>query len=214
MKINNIGDKMEYLKSADLKVVDNVLSGYLVRFTSAKDTDLDGEYFDKSTEFGFDKTTERPVFFHHGNNKHVKKVQIGNGKLTKTDDGIFIEAVLKERSGYEQAILQLGKKSKLGWSSGAVPNLIERSGNYIKQWIIGEASVTHTPAEYRNITKSYEANKLQKAINYILKHDLTDVQKEQLKSLFPETETKTKNNDDVIMKYNELLTTIEGFKWI
>jgi hypothetical protein len=202
---------MEYLKSGDLKVVDNVLSGYLVRFTSEKDTDLDGEYFDKNTEFGFEKTTERPVFFHHGNNKHVKKIQIGNSKLTKTDDGIFIEAILKERSGYEQAILQLGKKSKLGWSSGAVPNLIERDGKYIKQWIIGEASVTHTPAEYRNITKSVNADKVQKAIDYILRHNLTDVQKEQIKSVFNEEVNKDVNKDDVII--NELLTTIQEFKW-
>ncbi len=147
--------------------------GYLVRFTSADDPDisLTRDYFTKSTYYGEAATV--PVYFHHGMtiqgtdpvSKAVKnlgpgKTRIGVGTLKSDDTGIFIDSIVSEAGEYQEVIAQLADAGMLGWSSGAVSHMVVRKaieeGGQIKaheitQWLIGEASLTHTPAEPRNV---------------------------------------------------------------
>jgi HK97 family phage major capsid protein len=130
------------------------IGGRLVRFSSEDDPDLEGEYFAPDTDFGPHETSL--VFYHHGLDGTLKRrVLDDHAKLSRDEAGIWIEAQLELRDEYEKAIYQLVEAGKLGWSSGTAPHLVEYepSGKAvkIKKWPLGlDASLTPTPAEYRN----------------------------------------------------------------
>jgi len=137
------------------------VGGYLVTFTDASEPDSYGDYFTAETDFGFDATKSLGVFFHHsqplrlrdGGNITIKD-PIGEGKLTQDIAGLLIDAIIYNRQEYERAISEQVKS--LGWSSGALGHMVERAepdengATWIKRWVIGEASLTPTPAERKN----------------------------------------------------------------
>jgi hypothetical protein len=61
---------------------------------------------------------------------------------------------------YGEMIAKLCKQGKMGYSSGAAGHMVERKSvgkaSEITRWCIAEASITPTPAEYRNSVKSLE----------------------------------------------------------
>ncbi|HZQ08611.1 MAG TPA: phage major capsid protein [Anaerolineae bacterium] len=134
------------------------VGGYLVRFSSAAQPDLTGDYFDASTDFGFPKgeTIKSAVWFNHRlpietkNGRQVWiKEKIGDSLLKQVDDGVLIEAVFYNHQRYEKMLGQLG------WSSGTAAHLVEREAvgkaYHVKRWPLGlDASVTPEPAEPRN----------------------------------------------------------------
>lgn len=141
------------------------VAGYLVRFGSATDTDLEGEFFDAATDFGVETGSKLGVFYNHGIDATLKTRRIGRGPVAIQDAGVWIEAQLDLRDEYEQAIYALAEKGKLGWSSGTAGHLIERvpagKATRIGRWILAEASLTPTPAEWRNTAlpiKTWEAS--------------------------------------------------------
>jgi hypothetical protein len=147
--------------------------GYLVRFSGPDDPDASSmrDFFTKSTYFG--EAERVPVYFHHGLPIEVKsadgtikrigpgKVRIGKGTIKSDETGLFLDAVLDEAGEYQEAIQQLLDAGALGWSSGAVGHLVTREAvagddgktkaNNITQWLLAEGSLTHTPAEPRNV---------------------------------------------------------------
>ena len=132
---------------------DGKVGGYLVKFTDDANTDLQGEYFTKDSELGWNNNV--PVLYHHGKDLLMGKRIIGKAEIGKDDDGVWVEAQLQLRDSYEAHIYRLAEEGKLGWSSGAVAHLVEReikhgSVSWLKTWWIAEASLTPTPAEPRN----------------------------------------------------------------
>lgn len=120
--------------------------------------DLSADYFDKDTEYGFAgaKRKRVPILFHHAqpleteSGKRYREMRpVGEAELEIADDGVLIkEAILYNRKKYEAYL------SQLGWSTGATSHAVIREAkadgrNYIKQWIIGELSITPTSAEPR-----------------------------------------------------------------
>lgn len=139
----------------EVKVLGNGnVAGYLVRFGSATDTDLEGEFFDAGTDFGIESGSKLGVFYNHGLDATIKARRIGRGAVDIQDVGVWIEAQLDLRDEYEKAIYALAEKGKLGWSSGTAAHLIIREpagkSTRIAQWPLAEAGLTPTPAEYRN----------------------------------------------------------------
>jgi phage head maturation protease len=128
------------------------VGGYLVRFTSADDPDLTGDYFTKDTDFG--EFGKLPLLYHHGMDTKIGKRRIGTAQNRMDDFGIWAESQMNLRDEYEKYIFELAKAGKLGYSSGAASHTVEREeGNkaaHIKQWYMAEASLTPSPAEYRN----------------------------------------------------------------
>lgn len=139
------------------------VGGYLVRFSDETTPDLTGDYFTKDTDFGIDEGDEQsiPVYFNHGQRMKSREGgdivitrKIGKGRLSMDDQGLLIDAILYNRDEYDKAIASMVKS--LGWSSGALSHLVDReykgsgSVSWIKRWIIGEGSLTPTPAEPRN----------------------------------------------------------------
>jgi phage head maturation protease len=135
-----------------------------VRFGSPDTTDLEGDYFTKSTDFGFPiKVGERVplnVYYHHGMDKMIGKKSIGTGYVKMDETGLWYEAQLDMADSYGEMIAKLCKQGKMGYSSGAAGHMVERKSvgkaSEITRWCIAEASITPTPAEYRNSVKSLE----------------------------------------------------------
>ena len=136
---------------------------YLVVFDSP-DVSRHRDHFTKSTDYGFVDGETRPLMYNHGLDGTIGKTTIGRATLFIKDDGIWMDGEIKKRRGYlEKHIDRIGhgltqrtniKGHELpvfGTSSGATAHSVirERSGDghEIKQWHIGEASITPTPAE-------------------------------------------------------------------
>ena len=82
------------------------------------------------------------------------------------EDGkrLLTEIILDMNDEYMAWIAEIAGKGALGWSSGAVGHAVAinyRTG-HIKQWIIGEFSLTPRPAEPRNMLTSYSISKMSK----------------------------------------------------
>ena len=140
------------------------VKGYLVRFGDTKTADLEGDYFTKSTDYGFPMTEGKRVplnvYYHHGMDAQVGKKSIGTGYIKMDETGLWYEAQLDLADEYGSMIAKLCKQGKMGFSSGAAAHLVERKSMggaaEITRWPIAEASITPTPAEYRNSVKSLE----------------------------------------------------------
>ena len=138
------------------------VKGYLVRFGSPDNVDLEGDYFTPETDYGFPIKSGQAVplnlYYHHGMDSVVGKRCIGTGTVKMTDAGLWYEAQVDMADEYGQMIAKLCKQGKMGYSSGAAGHLVQRKSNggvnQIVSWPIAEASITPTPAEYRNTVKS------------------------------------------------------------
>ena len=136
------------------------VSGYLVRFGSPDVADLEGDYFTKSTDYGFPIDQDVPInlYWNHGMDKAVGKRCIGTGHAKADNVGIWYQAQIDMADDYAIGIARMAKAGKLGFSSGAASHMVERKtvgkASEIIRWTIAEASVTPTPAEYRNVVKS------------------------------------------------------------
>lgn len=140
------------------------VKGYLVRFGDAEKVDLEGDFFSKGTDFGFPVKSGSRVplnlYYHHGMDEKVGRKSIGTGYLKMDEEGLWYEAQIDLADEYGKMIARLAKEGKMGFSSGAAGHLVERKSMgtvaEITRWPIAEASITPTPAEWRNSVKSIE----------------------------------------------------------
>jgi len=173
--------------------VDNIKSdrlgyvkGYLVRFGDTKTADLEGDFFTASTDYGFpvSKGQRVPlnVYYHHGMDAAVGKKSIGTGYIKMDDTGLWYEAQLDMADEYGSMIAKLCKQGKMGFSSGAAGHLVERKSMggaaEITRWPIAEASITPTPAEYRNSVKTLK--------EYYGMEPMMDMEEEMVMAPMPE----------------------------
>lgn len=145
----NKSDELVYFGDACKMLEDGKFGGYLIRY--AVDThDLTGDYFAKDSQIEIPDNL--PVFYNHGKDVKMGKRIIGRATIKKDDVGFWMEGQIALHDEYEKAVTELIKMGKLGLSSGALSHLVERSpvgdGVFqIKSWVVGEASLTPTPAE-------------------------------------------------------------------
>lgn len=125
------------------------IGGYLLVYGSPAARDLAGDYFTPRTELGLDWYTRRPLLYHHGQDQGVGAALIGVIDTLKSDEiGLWCEAQLAANSRYRQAIRTLIDKGALGFSSGSLPHLVQKSvDGQIRRWIVAEASLTPTPCQ-------------------------------------------------------------------
>ena len=159
-------------------VEDTKIKGLAVKFTTSADPDLYFDFFTSNCDFGLSLNNTLPIYFNHCFDGILKTARIGEAKLTKKNDGIFVdgfiynlknypnnldrwsEQILKERAEYIDIILKLIADGKMGYSTGSAPHLVkkisyENGTNEITKWDIVELSITHPPAEPRTYaTKS------------------------------------------------------------
>ena len=162
------------------------VKGYLVRFGDTKATDLEGDYFTKATDYGFPmeegKRVPLNVYYHHGMDQAVGKKSIGTGFIKMDSEGLWYEAQLDLADEYGKMVAKLCKQGKMGFSSGAAAHMVERKSmggaSEIIRWPIAEASITPTPAEFRNSVKSLE--------EYYGMGEMDDMEEEMVMAPMPE----------------------------
>lgn len=139
------------MKYAVKQVSDYVVRGRGVVFGGK---DLTGDRFTKSTDFGDTRSfVGMPVYYDHGLSD--LQSQIGTVKMWQPDDeGIDVDIEIDKRHKYAQQVMALVKKGVLGLSTGALSHLVVRDGGELKRWIVGEISLTPTPAEPRTMAIS------------------------------------------------------------
>jgi hypothetical protein len=113
--------------------------------------DLEGEYFDKSTDFHFDWFPEegRPLLYEHGTDPNLRLEPVGRQVYKSVDDslGVWVTAQLNMANRYAKAIMELAKKGVLGFSSGALAGYVRRQANgKIIDWPWIEQTLTPRPA--------------------------------------------------------------------
>lgn len=149
------------LFGGELKALGNGrVGGVLVRMTDQNNPDLTNDFFSAKSDVRFPEMLD--VYYNHGMDATLKKRVIGTAKLSRTETSdIWAETQLNMRDEYEQRIYAMAEAGKLGYSSGALPHLVEREpagkAFHIKTWVIGEASLTPTPAEYRNTVRTIKS---------------------------------------------------------
>lgn len=121
--------------------------------------DLTGDTFTKATDFGETRPfVGMPVYYDHALGS--MRGQIGTVKSwTPADDGIDVEIELDRRNRYAAEVMRLVKSGALGLSTGALSHLVVREDGELKRWIVGEISLTPTPAEPRTLTNEVKATK-------------------------------------------------------
>jgi len=159
-----MSDQLIHLGSSIKMNEQNEVSGYLVLYGSPKEADFEGDYFTSETDF--DLTDGRgfaTMYFNHGLDPVLKTHKLNNGikaEIGQDDAGVWIRGKLDEAQAYDKMVIELIKARQkegkaIGWSSGVPSHLVEREkieGAYhVKTWSLGaDASLTHTPADYRN----------------------------------------------------------------
>jgi len=140
-------NKIKVIKTTDDELV---IGGWGVVFGGE---DLEGETFTKETDFWLDKLPgSRPVLFEHGFDKQAGMQVLGKTMTLETkDEGLWVEAQLDRHERYVQYVEELLESGALGWSSGAVGHLAQKSGQVWKSWPIAEFSLTPIPAEPRTL---------------------------------------------------------------
>lgn len=122
---------------------DLILQGMGVVFNKY---DLDGEVFTKETNFFIDAVNYVPVLYGH-NRKEITEV-LGKATISSiTEEGILFDIIIQRSNKYFNLIKKLVEVGRLGLSTGALPQTMEKDGNIIKQWQIGEISLVENPAE-------------------------------------------------------------------
>lgn len=137
------------------------VGGYLVKFSSGKEKDLHGEYFDAKGYYGPADGDGAEALFEHGfpivaenappatKQFHASLADHTFAPLkTRRDDiGIWAETVLDLANDYEKRVHALVKTGKIGWSSGAPGHRVKVDADgRITRWPIAEGSLTPRPA--------------------------------------------------------------------
>lgn len=166
-------------------IADHILRGRAIVFGGQ---DVVGDTFTPRTDIGASRSfVGMPVYWNHA---MATKSQIGIVKSwEQNDEGIDVEIELDRRGKYLKQIMELAKRGALGLSTGAVGNTVERKGGELLRWIVGELSLTTTPAEprtYANVkTPHADAVAVKHVAGYIISSASTEttmtIDKEALK---------------------------------
>jgi HK97 family phage major capsid protein len=143
------------------------IKGYLVRWGSPEELDLEGDFFTKDTYLGAHDGDGVDVTVQHGmplrwfdNPEQMAMAEKYAAQLlhpikTERDDvGLLAETILDLNDNYQAMLYEMVEQGRLSWSSGSAPHLVVRSAlpggaSRVDRWVIAEAALTPTPAEPR-----------------------------------------------------------------
>jgi hypothetical protein len=136
------------------------IRGYSHLWGSERLTDIEVEYFTKSTDF-WDKTLGkqiRPLTWDHAQDAEFKASPVIGSIVDFGDDevGRWYVARLDRAHRYRSAVDALIKSGKLGTSSDSAPQYVERvktgKSTWLKTWPFFAAALTDQPCEPRMLT--------------------------------------------------------------
>ena len=108
--------------------------------------DLEGEYFDETTDIGpLEKVLS---YFSHGNNPNIGKELIGTAeRLSKEEEGWLYRIIVNQHNKYKNLIKRLAEANFLGASSTPHQNTAEKTASGLwKRWHVTEVGPTPIPA--------------------------------------------------------------------
>jgi len=137
------------------------VGGFLVRFGSPADADVQGDYFTPTTYYGQAVKGHLDVVYHHGLGRvddianRLGNEIIGNGTIQLQDGGLWFEAELDMSKPDVKAVYAKASQGLLGWSSGSTERLVKREAvkagiTRIDRWPLIEASLSPKPVDPRN----------------------------------------------------------------
>lgn len=173
------------------------VEGYLLRYRTpeANHTDLTGQYFLETTDFGLQK--QSPVFYQHLQNGLLKSVPLSGlngvgeiGTLKSLPAGQWIQGQINLAKSYAEmvankygvsvdeyldaanSILEMYQKNILGWSSGTSGHTMKAvkmsDGEWLSMWHLGlDASLTPNPAEFQTIPQFQKALPLKSMVEMV-----------------------------------------------
>ncbi len=129
---------------------DTIIEGLAIPFGGPiGGKDLHGEDFGPDTDIVADLYPGgRPLIYNHGTHKDLElTVQGRQFEHEATPEGIFARAELDKNAKYHAVVSDLIRRSKLSFSSGAIPHLVKTAADgHITRWPWQELSLTPTPA--------------------------------------------------------------------
>lgn len=132
------------------------IQGYIALWGDPHNTDMEGEYFTKATDFWDDKIAlPRPLTWEHGQDRDFKsRVVIGAIKEFEDDDiGRIYRATLDRHTRYREMVDKVIERKAIGTSSDSASQYVVREqkggATWLKQWPLWAGSLTATPCEPR-----------------------------------------------------------------
>jgi hypothetical protein len=121
--------------------------------------DLDGEFFSAKTDIKPDWFTERPVLWHHGQDRYMSDTVVGKATdLTLEDDGWWVDVWIKHGEQRAELIKRLASKAPLYGSSGTIGYLRKAAkGGEILVWPYVEQTLTTSPQNTLSVAKPAKA---------------------------------------------------------
>lgn len=175
-----------------------VLEGYGIVFNTE---DLHGEVFTPETDLMLENVKAVPVLWEH-TATGVTDI-LGFARHVKTDDfGVLFELTLRKSNKYVQMVKKLVEKGRLGLSTGALPQTIQREGSVIKRWQIGELTTTVSPAEFRTLGVRAKSEEMMAESSQGVELPEIIEEKQEVKSdiVIVDSEEKMENVDGAVTK--------------
>ncbi len=127
-----------------IKAVDRLtIAGYGVLFTNPYDTDREGDFFTKATDFDLSGRLDVSGLWHHNLDPTVDE-PLGRAAFAIEEEGIHTQLKLRNDE-VGQRVFKLAERGELAWSSGSAQHLVrkEKVGNakWIRRWPVTEFSV-------------------------------------------------------------------------
>lgn len=133
----------------------DTIGGYIALFGNEKLTDIEREFFTKSTDFWLDSFNGCALTWEHGQDGEFKaRNVVGHvGEIKADEIGLLYTATLDRAHKYRQLVAECIEAGILGTSSDSAPQYVVREpcgkSVWLKQWPIFAASLTASPAEPR-----------------------------------------------------------------
>ena len=123
--------------------------------------DLDGEWFSRNTDIKPDWFSERPVLWHHGQDRTLRDTVIGKAVLDEEpdEDGWWVDVWLKHGERRTSLVKRLAEKAPLFGSSGTIGYLKKSDPHTgeILVWPYVEQTLTTSPQNTFSVTRPAKA---------------------------------------------------------
>lgn len=141
---------------------EGLVEGLGIVFGSEEEPDQSSkrDFFTKDSFIRKKESFSVPLYYEHG--LGAIDVEIGEATLTKTDQGWKANAVIDTSDELGKKVYEAVKEKPHGFSTGALEHLVKREArsnntNFLKQWVVGEISLTERPAERKAVVESVKS---------------------------------------------------------
>lgn len=124
------------------------------------DSSKERDFFTKESFIRKKEQFVVPMYYNHG--LGPIKTEIGEATLTKEEAGWRVSGQIDTTDDIGKTVYDAIKEKPHGFSTGALQHLVKREAksngtNFLKQWVVGEISLTERPAERKAVVESIKS---------------------------------------------------------